>query len=238
MWQAVLDAVSATGDATALDVLDVGGGTGGDAVRLAGLGHRVTVVDPSPDALASLDRRATEASSVDAPTPGSVRGVLADTSDLASAVQPDSADLALLHGVVEHVDDPVSALRAVGAVLRPGAVVSVVVASRPAAVLARALSGDFDGAVATFDTTADTWDLRSQGPRRYSRDELDSLVRAAGFTPVDHAALRVFADLVPSAVVDVEPGARERLYDLERRVRTASEFSGISGGLQCIARLD
>ena len=54
MWQAVLDAVEALERSGPLDVLDVGGGTGGDAVRLAALGHRVTVVDPSPDALASL----------------------------------------------------------------------------------------------------------------------------------------------------------------------------------------
>ena len=44
----------------ACDVLDIGGGTGGFAVRVAELGHRVTVVDPSPDALAALDRRARE----------------------------------------------------------------------------------------------------------------------------------------------------------------------------------
>src|ERR1700745_2005148 len=42
------------------DVLDIGGGTGGFAVRVAAIGHRVTVVDPSPDALAALDRRARE----------------------------------------------------------------------------------------------------------------------------------------------------------------------------------
>ena len=42
------------------DVLDIGGGTGGFAVRVAELGHRVRVVDPSPDALAALDRRARE----------------------------------------------------------------------------------------------------------------------------------------------------------------------------------
>src|SRR5271169_2810059 len=31
-----------------LDIVDVGGGTGGFAVPFAALGHRVTVVDPSP----------------------------------------------------------------------------------------------------------------------------------------------------------------------------------------------
>ena len=35
-------------------IVDIGGGTGGFAVRLAQQGHVVTVVDPSPDALAAL----------------------------------------------------------------------------------------------------------------------------------------------------------------------------------------
>ena len=39
-------------DPTALDVVDLGGGTGGVATALRH-GHRVTVIDPSPDALAS-----------------------------------------------------------------------------------------------------------------------------------------------------------------------------------------
>ncbi len=37
-----------------LHVVDLGGGTGGLAVAVAELGHQVTVVDPSPNALAAL----------------------------------------------------------------------------------------------------------------------------------------------------------------------------------------
>src|SRR5690606_38224364 len=48
-----------------LTVVDVGGGTGGFAVPLAEAGHQVTVVDASPDALAALTRRATEAGVAD-----------------------------------------------------------------------------------------------------------------------------------------------------------------------------
>src|SRR5690606_17950951 len=44
-----------------LNIVDAGGGTGGAAVPLARLGHRVTVVDSSPDSLAALERRAAEA---------------------------------------------------------------------------------------------------------------------------------------------------------------------------------
>ena len=54
----VWDALRPALDGGPVDVLDIGGGTGGLAVRVAELGHRVRVVDPSPDALASLDRRA------------------------------------------------------------------------------------------------------------------------------------------------------------------------------------
>src|SRR5262245_29829155 len=58
--RAALDERAATSGRAALDVVDAGGGTGGFAVPLAELGHRVTVVDPSPDALAALERRAAE----------------------------------------------------------------------------------------------------------------------------------------------------------------------------------
>ncbi|MGH8880853.1 MAG: methyltransferase domain-containing protein, partial [Stackebrandtia sp.] len=46
-------------------VVDVGGGTGGFAVPLAKAGHEVTVVDPSPNALAGLTRRAADAGVAD-----------------------------------------------------------------------------------------------------------------------------------------------------------------------------
>ncbi|MGI9084514.1 MAG: class I SAM-dependent methyltransferase [Aeromicrobium sp.] len=240
MWQSVLDAVEAASATDGgLDVLDLGGGTGGDAVRLALLGHRVTVVDPSPDALASLDRRAAEADlDPSGDRGGSVVGVLGDTTDLAEHVAPASFDLVVCHGVLEHVDDPGQALGAAAEAVRPGGYVSVVVAGRLGAVVSRALAGDFAEAQLLFESRADSWDLRAAGPRRFVVDEVTALLTAHGFRPVQTNALRVFADLVPSAMVDVEPGARDRLFALERLVRTAPDLTALSGGLQSIARLD
>jgi SAM-dependent methyltransferase len=232
MWQSVVDAVEAVGGTTELDVLDLGGGTGGDAVRLALLGHRVAVVDPSPDALASLHRRAVDSGLT------SVHGILGDAADLLDHVQPGSYDLVICHGVLEHVDDPGQALAAIATVLRPGGHVSVVVAGRNAAVTARALAGDFDAARSLLATSAQSWDVRSQGPRRFVLDEIQSLLATHGFAPVVTNGLRVFADLVSSSIVDGEPGAREALYELERLVRTSQDFTALSAGLQSIARLD
>ena len=234
MWQSVVDATEIAGTGTdGLDVLDLGGGTGGDAVRLALLGHRVTVVDPSPDALASLQRRA-----VDADLGEAVRGIQGDTADLLDHVGPQSFDLVICHGVLEYVDDPAEALRAVATVLRPGGHASVVVAGRLAAITARALAGDFVTAQTLLTTTAAAWDVRALGPRRFSLDELQDLLATHGFASVATNGLRVFADLVPSAIVDGEPGARDALYALERLTRTSQDFTAVSAGLQSIARLD
>jgi S-adenosylmethionine-dependent methyltransferase len=233
MWQSVVDAVDLAGGGASLDVLDLGGGTGSDAVRLATLGHRVTVVDPSPDALASLHRRGVEAGLTEG-----VNGVQGDAADLLEHVAPSSFDLVVCHGVLEHVDDPGPALSAIATVLRPGGHVSVVVAGRNAAVVARALAGDFVTAQSLVGRTSTSWDVRTMGPRRFVVAELDDLLTTHGFTPVATGGVRVFADLVPSAIVDTEPGARDALYALERLLGSSSEFTPFSAGLHTIARLD
>lgn len=198
-----------------LDVLDIGGGTGGLAVRVGALGHRVTVVDPSPDALAALDRRARE-HDVD------VTGRQGDLSTLADVVGPACADIVLCHGVLEVVDDPAAALASLGRVLRPGGVLSLLVAQRHAAVVARAMAGHFQQALAMLDATQ-TAPVGRSG-RRYSYDELTALVVDAGFAVDEVHAIRVFTDLVPGSLLDLEPGASAALVELEQAVATRPEY--------------
>lgn len=211
-------------------VVDLGGGTGGFAVRVAELGHRVTVVDPSPDALAALARRAAEGGVVDR-----VSGVQGDASDLPRLVAEGTADLVLCHGVLEIVDEPGAALAAMARVLRPDGLLSVLVANRFAAVLARALAGHFDRARAVLASTAGTWDA-GEGSRRYSRDEVLLLLREQGFDVRTLHAVRVFTDLVPSALVDTEAGAAAALLTLERAAADVPELAAVAGQLHLLAR--
>src|SRR3954468_16673744 len=101
VWDALRPVLEGGSDRPALEVLDIGGGTGGFAVRVAELGHRVLVVDPSPDALAALDRRARERGVAD-----QVVGQQGDLSSLLDVTGPGTTDLVLCHGVLEVVDDP------------------------------------------------------------------------------------------------------------------------------------
>lgn len=204
-------------------VVDIGGGTGGFAVRVAELGHRVTVIDPNPDALAAMARRAAEYGVADR-----LVGQQGDLASLGSLVEAGSADLVLCHEVLGLVEDPAAALAAIHGVLRPGGVLSLVVNQRHAAVLARAMVGQFGQARDVLDGEIGT-------DRRFVADEISGLVAASGFTVAEVQGVRVFADLVPSTLLDLDPGALAGLLDLERAVATRPEYFVLAAQLHVAA---
>lgn len=210
-------------------VVDIGGGTGGFAVPLAELGHQVLVVDPSPDALAALARRADECGLTDRVT--GVQGDLADLADLARRHDATDADLVLCHGVLELAGDPQASLAVIADVLRPGGTLSLLVAQRHAAVVARAMGGHFAAALDLLDDTGDA----GRSGRRFTAEEVRVLVEAAGFVPRVLHGVRIFADLVPSALLDVEPGAAQALLDLERAVADRPEYFALAAQLHLVA---
>ena len=208
-------------------IVDIGGGTGGFAVPLAELGHHVQVIDPSPDALAALDRRARERGVAHL-----VSGQQGDLSDLPSLVE--EADLVLCHGVLEMVEDPAASLTAIADVLRPGGHLSLLVAQRHAAVVARAMAGHFQAARELLDGDSTTVSA-GRGGHRFTHDEVVDLLAAAGLQPVSVQAVRVFADLVPGSLLDLEPGATTALVELERAVATRPEYLPLAAQLHVIA---
>ena len=208
-----------------LHVVDLGGGTGGLAVAVAELGHRVTVVDPSPNALAALGRRSEEAG-----VTSLVRGVIGDAATLADVVGPGAADVVVCHGVLEVVDEPVQALHAAATVLRADGHLSVLATQLSGAVFARVLGGHVDEAVALLQADSDRL------PRRFSRGQLEALVSAAGFTVAEVRGIRVFTDHVSSRVVDAQPGAAEQLRELEAAVCTHADFMPLATQLHLLAR--
>ncbi|GGO87151.1 methyltransferase [Nocardioides phosphati] len=228
LWAALEDILDQFPGAT---VLDIGGGTGGFAVRIAERGHQVRVIDPSPDALAALGRRAEERSVADR-----ITAEQGDLSDLATLVPDGSVDVVLCHGVLEMVPDPSAALTAIAEVLRPGGVLSLLVAQRHAAVVARAMAGHFQQARELLEggPGAVPASARSAG-RRFTSAELEELLQATGFTTTSRQAIRVFSDLVPGALHDNEPGAADALAELERAVATVPEFLPLASQVHLVA---
>jgi S-adenosylmethionine-dependent methyltransferase len=213
-------------------VVDVGGGTGVLAVPLAVAGCSVTVVDPSPDALATLHRRAEEAGVLDR-----ITAVQGDSDVLTELVATSSADLVLGHGLLEFVDEPKTTMAAMAEVVAPGGVVSVLAANRYAAVLHRAMAGQL---VAARQLLLDPEGrLPGSGEpllRRFDHEGLRHLLTEAGLVVELVQGDDVVADLVPGAVVEATPGAAEALAELELAAAVVAPLRDVAARLHAIAR--
>jgi SAM-dependent methyltransferase len=231
VWDYLREALATLDASTAgLEVLDAGGGSGGFAVPLAELGHRVTVVDPSPDSLAALVRRAAETGTADR-----IRAVQGDAAGLADLVPAGSVDVVLCHSVLEVVDDPAESLAAVAATLRPGGVASILAANRTAAVLARAAGGRLAEARRLLDDPAGSAGAGDPLARRFSLDELRLLLEAARLRPRTVHGVRVLTDVVPPALLDSDPQAVDDLLALERATAERADFISAATQLHVLA---
>ncbi|WP_405560542.1 methyltransferase [Streptomyces sp. NBC_01180] len=232
VWDVLKDALDSRAEATgrsALDVLDTGGGTGNFAVPVALLGHRVTVVDPSPNALFGLERRAAEAGVADR-----VRGVQGDVLGLFDVVERGGYDAVLCHGVLEYVEDPAEGIRNAVDALRPSGALSLLAAGLGGAVLARALAGHFSEARQALADPAGRWGDGDPVPRRFTAEQLTGLVATAGVRVGAVHGVRVFADLVPGVLVDTEPGALEALLKLEAAAAELPAFHSVATQLHVL----
>jgi S-adenosylmethionine-dependent methyltransferase len=235
VWDAVADLVREreTDLGRPIRVLDLGGGSGGLAVPLAELGHDVTVVDPSPNALAALERRAADFGVADR-----ITGRQGD-ADTPAFETDETFDLVCCHGVLEVVDDPTAALAGIAAVLTPKGHLSLLVAGRLAVVLTKALAGDLGQAREALTSPDGRWGKADPLPRRFDIDGLVALLDATGFTPIQVHGVRVFADLVPPTALD-SAADREALAELEHAAATHPQYAEalgtLGGGLHAIAQ--
>jgi ubiquinone/menaquinone biosynthesis C-methylase UbiE len=249
VWDVLADVIAARvaeSGRTALDIVDVGAGTGGFAVSIASQGHRVTVVDPSPDALAAAGWRAAETGV----TLTEVQGEAVDLPALVgepgtggAGADRNGADLVICHNVLEYVDSPDAALAAIARVLRPGGTVSVLAANTVAAVLQRALAGKYAEALAMLPGSAETGPGSSSAvsssagrapsvARRFTLPELTALIEGAGLRVGDVHGIRIFSSLLPGAGADL--AAVEALRELEDAAATCPPLRDIAARLHVL----
>ena len=167
-------------------------------------GHRSSTPapTPSPPSTAGPARRGVA---------DRVTGQQGDLSDLLDARRPTSADLVLCHGVLEVVDDPAAALATIAEVLRPGGAPQP--ARRPAA-RRRRRPGDgrpLPGRPASCSTATRRPAGRPGRTPLHPRRARRRCSPPPGFSPSSVHGVRVFADLVPGSLLDLEPGATAAL---------------------------
>jgi S-adenosylmethionine-dependent methyltransferase len=177
-------------------VLDVAGGNGVEAVRLAALGHEVTVLDPAGAMLRTAIESADAHGVADR-----LHVVQAGALDAPEVFAGHEFDVVLCHNLLHFLEEPREVLSAVVAPLRAGGLLSVL-----------GPNADFEpvhAAVRDLDPSGAERALA----REASVGELVALLAELGVEEVVRYGVRCVSDLLPT--VGDDPAFLERLESLE-----------------------
>ena len=171
-------------------VIDVGGGAGHQAIPLARQGYEVTILDPSQTMLQEADKKlASEGDEVRR----RVRLVEGGGEAGPSALDGETFEAVLCHGVLMYLDDPCPMVRALAALARPGAVISVLAKNASALAMRPALEGRYQDALAALEADRDLGRLGTV-TRGDTVEGLTALFEESGIELVQWYGVRVFTD--------------------------------------------
>jgi S-adenosylmethionine-dependent methyltransferase len=211
--------------------LDLGGGTGAAAVRLARLGMHVTLLDSSLAMLDLAKRGAEEAGVTE-----KITLKHGDATQLANLFPASSFDVILCHNLLEYLDDPVAILRSAAGVLRDSsAILSTLVRNQPGEVFKAAVQAG-DLAAAEKGLTAEWGEESLYGGRvrLFRSDSLQTMVKAASLVTIAERGVRVLADYLPPRVS--RSAEYEQILALECKLGSRPEYAAIARYTHCLAR--
>ena len=212
--------------------LDVGCGTGVNAVRLAQLGFHVTLLDCSQAMLDIAQRSARDA---DVSAHVSVKN--GDAAGLSSRFNAASFDVILCHNVLEYVDDPGAVLREAAGLLRhSSSILSVLVRNQAGEVLKAAIqSGNLAAAAEALTAEWGQESLYGGKVRLFTVNALREMLKTASLRVIAERGVRVVADYLPPNVSRNEE--YERICGLERKLGCRMEFAAAARYTQVLAGL-
>lgn len=210
--------------------LDLGGGTGAIAVRLAGLGLEVTLLDESPAMLDFAKRAAREAG-----VTGKIVLKHGDAAQLANLFPAGSFDVILCHNLLEYVENPSAVLGSAARALRdPASIISVLVRNQAGEALKAAIK---DGDLTTTEHTLTAeWaheSLYGSNVRLFAADSLQAMLGAASLAVTAERGVRVVSDYLPPRVSRNDE--YERIFELERKLGKRPEFAAVARYTHCLA---
>jgi len=212
-------------DRSALQVLDIGCGTGEVALRLAALGHAVTLFDSAEEMLHLAKEKAQALESPPIIPPSFLQGSLEEVPDL---FERNTFDLLLFHTLLEYLPNPESALVSLRTLLTPGGFLSLVTLNRWQAALRLAIrDGKFDQARRALVGEVPIDSLFGLPRKGMVKDELQTQLEAAGITVVAYEGIFVFSDYLTPEMLE-DPSVFKTLLRLELEAGGLSPFREVA----------
>jgi S-adenosylmethionine-dependent methyltransferase len=211
-------------------VLDIGGGTGAIAVRLAQIGCHVTLLDASRPMLDIAKLAAQEAGVTER-----VALKHGDAAQLEGLFKAASFDVVLCHNVLEYVGDPSAVLRGAAIALRDSSgIISVLVRNQAGEVLKAATQG---GLAATENSLTAEWaheSLYGGRVRLFTAESLQAIMRESSLAVTAKRGVRTISDYLPPSIARNDEYAR--ISDLECKLGRRPEFAAVARYSHWLAR--
>jgi S-adenosylmethionine-dependent methyltransferase len=215
-----------------LQILDVGGGSGSDAIPLALQGHTVTLVDYSEKMLAEAHHQAIAQNVADRLT-----FYQADLASLPTLFPQPTFDLVLCHNVIQYVPDLPAAIQAICAPLLPGGLLSLISINPYSDTFQAALLRlDLDEAHQNLDAREIYTPVFDTTLRRYTAEELIPALEAARCPLLGHYGIRCVTDYIYDNERKYDPEFYDKLQRLELALTDRYPYYLLARLFQLIAR--
>jgi S-adenosylmethionine-dependent methyltransferase len=211
--------------------LDLGCGTGALSVRLARAGWSVCAADGS-EAMIEIARESARREGCE----DGIEFFRLDAAGAADVFGPRKFSAVVCHNVLEYVTDPAAVVRAIGRVLAPGGLVSLLARNRAGEALRDAIKlHDLNSAERALTAESVRESLYGGPARLFDAESLRGLATEAGLETVATRGVRVVADYLPPSVSETEEGYA-RLLAFELRLGAHTDFAAVARYVQLIAR--
>jgi len=208
-----------------LQILDIGCGTGELALRLAGRGHAVTLLDPVKQMLDRAQEKAQELEPAPSVPPRFIAGSVEEAPHL---TEGKTFDLLLCHTVVEYLPSPESALVPLRSLLNSGGFLSLVALNHWQEPLRHAIRDrKFDEAKRALAGEALADSVFGLPRKGMVADDLHRDLEATGIDVVAHKGILVFSDYLPPALLE-DPSYLTTLLHLELEAGALSPFKDVA----------
>jgi SAM-dependent methyltransferase len=189
-------------------ILDVGGGAGHQSFPLAQAGYEVTLLDSSPAMLDKARQRLAQLPSKDR-----VTLLQGDGEKAAEAVEGQTYDAVLCHGVLGYLEDPEPLIAQLCQCTKEGGIVSIMSGNGRTGAVRPALEQRWADALEAFDATHEIGVL-GVPTRGDTIENLSELLKKNNVEPLQWYGVWLFTDWLDFSGVELDPADTEKLQQI------------------------